>query len=118
MQVCGLTPEQWEEYPKKRHAFFSELAKKCQTIDVFFMKYEDYLMVLGMKLTRDGCGLSIYIQLSYCDYEYYYVVPDKYGRPRISNIMCLDDMCTATDKDIFSGDYADDEDIAENYDSE
>jgi len=46
------------------------------------------------------------------------VVPDKYGRPRISNIMCLDDMCTATDKDIFSGDYADDEDIAENYDSE
>ena len=82
------------------------------------MKYEDYLMVLGMKLTRDGCGLSIYIQLSYCDYEYYYVVPDKYGRPRISNIMCLDDMCTATDKDIFSGDYADDEDIAENYDSE
>lgn len=32
--------------------------------------------------------------------------------------MSLDDMCAATDKDIFSGEYADDVDIVENYGGE
>lgn len=116
MDFSKMTEKQMYEMMRKRHAYFSEIIQEYTSFEDFIGKNEEWLAINGIELRKEEKYVCLHIQLDAMDYETYHVIQGQDGKLAISHVIWWSDIYDAnTIFNIFTEDYASEEDILTQY---
>ena len=116
MVFSEMTEKQMYEMMRKRHAYFSEIVKEYTSFEDLIRENEEWFAIKGIELFKEEKYVSLHMQLNPMDYETYHVIHGKDGKLAISHVIWWSDIYDAnTIFNIFTEDYANEEDILTQY---
>ena len=113
MDLVDMTSEERLEMQRKRYAYFKEIANKYNSVKDFIKDNDEKFAIVGIELNGGEESASLYLQLSYTEYEQYHIIRMPSGQLTCSHIIWYqDDFCANSLRNVVTGvDVADMEDI-------
>lgn len=112
MDLTDMTFEERYAMMRKRHAFLHEIAKQYSSLASFAKERDEWFAIRGIELTLYQKCVTLYMSLSYDEYETYYIISGDNGQLAASEVVGWQDPCCFNDLiNIFTGESVDDDDI-------
>ena len=112
MDLTNMTREERYALMRKRHAFLCAMVKFYTSLEEFAKEKDEWFAMLGVELTLGSNAISLYMQFDYGEYETYYIIPAKDGRPTVSEVISWQDpYCYNDDINIFTEESVEEDEI-------
>lgn len=115
MDFSKMTDEQVYEIRRKRHACFSAIAEEYDSFEEFVKANDEWFAIMGIELFEEEKYIKLHIQLDFSEYETYHVILGANGKLTVSHVIGCEDMCANVLFNVFTENYADEEDIWTEY---